>query len=229
MQVFDGQRHTVDALAREIETIYSLKLDTMLVGSLGRSAAYGFLTGNYLGSFEQGDPLRRPDGSARDIDVINFSPEIATTLSPYEIDTQSFASGIVTLERKGVDWVLRSAAKGYEVPLHPAVMEPVEAEIIDGVKIITVPPQTHFNLVGLRGMMRDKDLQNRTKIKHALDDYGGRLLPEELYKPFEDLRQIWTKDHVVRLREYYHALVPSSVRDCLRPLNRLAMKVLWPD
>ncbi|MEK7561629.1 MAG: hypothetical protein AAB541_02095 [Patescibacteria group bacterium] len=226
MTTYSPEIHTAEALNAEIERIYRLQPGTLLVGSLGRAAAFKTLGYNPAIEFEHRgqDPLFAGH-NARDIDVI-IGQDTAIKDHPYEIDYQVFSTPRAKLIQDGSDWFLASDRKKFCEPLHPAVMEPVASETVHGINCTTVPVRTHLALFGLKGLMSPKMLRSR-ELTMRFSAIEKLDLPDELYKPFVELEALDLQGIYPFLQRHYRTLLPEHIRAKLGPITR-PLKNLLP-
>lgn len=225
MITYNPDIHTPEALDAEIGRIYSRTPDALLVGSLGRAAAFGKAGYSPLVEFDyrSQNPLFTGN-KPRDIDVVDgVGAKIKD--SPFIVDSTVFNCPRVSLVREGTDWYLHSPAKRFTAPLHPAVMEPIASETVHGIPCVTVPLATHLALLGLKGRMSPKVLQTRELITQL----GGsnERTKSEIYRPFDELRALDTRGIYPLLQRYYHNLLPEHIRYFLLPISR-PLKNLLP-
>ncbi|MBX4190500.1 hypothetical protein KW794_00230 [Candidatus Saccharibacteria bacterium] len=225
---YSPEAHTPQTLMRQVEGLYQRQPDIFLVGSLGRAAAYDMLTGVPYHEFDQSSIVRRPDGTTRDIDVVNIDPTLWFSsmndlTRPFTVD--NFTSPRVGIENKIGTWVLKSKPLGFEAELDARLMEPVHHRLL-GVDVVTFHPQTHMALLGIKGDFREKDFNNKQKLQKAINNSDINLLPPELFEPFEELQESWTRDFVLRARDVYRQIMPKSIHRRLTPVHMKAMKLL---
>lgn len=226
MTTYSPEIHTPDALNAEIARIYTSHPEALLVGSLGRAAAF-----NNLGhdpqvefNYRRQNPLFA-GSHARDIDIIpRHHGPIAD--KPFEIDDQVFYTPRAKLVSDGGDWFLVSDRRKFYEPLHPAVMEPQAAETVYGIKCMTVSLQTHLALFGLKGLMGPKVVQS-LELTRKLGSASQLTTHEELYIPFEKLKALDLQGVYPFLQRHYRNLVPEDVRAKLCPVTR-PLKNLLP-
>lgn len=226
MTTYSPQVHTAEALNDEIERMYSVHPGVLLVGSLGRAAAFKAMGYSPSIEFEHRgqDPLFDGNG-ARDIDVI-VGQDASVEDQPYEIDYQVYSGPRIKLIQEGEDWFLTSPKKNFYELLHPAVMEPVASETVHGISCTTLPVQTHLALFGLKGAMGPKVRQSQ-ELTMRLGAIEESDLPTELYKPFAELKNLNRQGIYPFLQRQYHALLPEHIRARLDPVTR-PLKSLLP-
>jgi hypothetical protein len=226
MITYSPEIHTPATLEAEMERLHNLYPKALVVGSLGRAAAFKNIGYSPNIEFDERsqNPLSR-GAAARDIDLITGQTDSVVEL-PFEVDAEVFDNRYVRIAEQAGDWFLISDRKNFFEPLHPAVMDPVDAETIHGIKCQTVAIKTHLALFGLKGQMGPK-----TTHSHELTMRAASLreedLENELYKPFKQLRVLNQQGVYPFLQKHYRALLPDNVRHFLGPITR-PLKSLLP-
>lgn len=217
MKSFVEHVHTPEALESEINRIYSQNIQPLVVGSLGRAAAFSSLGFRPDVEFQERgqDPLFY-NGISRDIDVIEGLSPVSED-EPFEIDKTVFNEPRVRIVRDGTDWFLLSDKKNFQAQLHEAVMEPVVSETVYGVPVTTVPIRTHLALFGLKGLMGKKVVHSR-ELTMRLASVPEDDVQAELYEPFAELKLLDQKGIYPFLQRHYRALVPEPLRIKLEPV-----------
>lgn len=210
--------HAPEQLAQAIDTLYRMRPDALLVGSLGRAAHFGRLTGDPSLEFRQrGQAIHiDPDGKHRDIDVIVPPPtKLPSFIGETAIDDVCFLRPVVSIVREsdGACWLI-SRVYNFAEPLHPSIMEPVKATTVFGFPCLVPPAQTMRQLSGVP-TARPKDME-AARIMDSVGFTGN--LPQELYVPFEQLRHIANTSLTKRLGRIYRGTVPLPVRKAVRSI-----------
>jgi len=224
---FDADVHTPEALSCELRAFEIAHKGGLVIGSLGRAGLYSDVFGNPLHEFEARgeDPLGNAV-KARDIDVIGVGDERQADFGPFELDNTCFADNQAFLVHDGGNWFLEGKRQKFSEPIHPDVMEPQEVETVFGIPCITVRPQTHLALYGLKGFLRAKDIET-AKVLVALSEEDPYPLPDELYEPFDRLRDMNMSSFYTKLRKVYQRCVSEDTRMALYPLVK-RLKQLIP-
>ena len=212
---------TSESLETAIQRLYKSNSEALLVGSLGRSAVFSRLYGDPEHEFVlRGErPLWNDNGSPRDLDFIISGGINPTTTEPYKTDIDCFTKPDFALESEGTDWWVTSIMFGYAERLHPAVMEPTPSKTIYDIDCLVPPIQTFQRLTGVPIIVRKKDKVSLALIEKALE-FETDKLPEELYKPIDDLKALTNKGIYPKLVRTYNMVVPLPIRLATRPYIR---------
>lgn len=213
--------HTAEALQDEINTIYGVEPNTLLVGSLGRAVLYGVYLNDaeYEYRANQESPILRSKKEVRDIDAIGFTPAVAVEVGPYVVDTEAFDNRSVRISREGDDWVLESDCYRFAEQIPAAAMEPIEAYTVYDTPCQTVSVQTHLALLGgMYGLLRTKDIKNLQLLRQLADHEDVPHMPNELFAPFQRLAELNSTGWFPKAQFLYRTVVPQPVRHKLRPL-----------
>lgn len=204
------------AFAAQLEVIYDREPDALVVGSLGRAVLHNAAHGDPFTEYNRRgqDPLNK-GFEARDIDLLGTPKGMFDDTAPFEIDDTAFNSSEVAIVRDGQDWWLTSEERNFAEQLHPDVLQPVRGETVYGVACATVPAQTHLALYHARPILRLQDKVTSTLLEQTITSTNS--LPDELYQPFDALRQARTSKLMV-LSDVYNAFVPPSVDRYLQPI-----------
>jgi hypothetical protein len=191
---------TNNPLFIEAAELYTQDPNLVVVGSVGRAAITGASIEPY-----------RPSGVPRDIDVVRMGDRSAQLSDdPDKIDTL-FESWIA---EDGSYLVFPHDPTLYVPVKHPEVFRP-HVQKVQGLDI----PTPHHDVLGKINTMQ---YIQRPKDKKAATEYGAYLksiddhLPDELLKPFDELRTALSerKGYIARgaMRNGYHYAMPEPLR-----------------
>src|SRR3989344_49799 len=191
MRMYYPEFHTPENLRDQVAEVYNHYPDMLVVGSLGRATVFNTYRGdsNYEFTQRHQHPLHNGD-TARDIDVIGADQDHVARTLPFWVDATSYDIGGTQIAQQNGEWFI-SVDGYYEAQLHPATMEPIEAETIYDMSCLAVPPETQMALLRVRGQLREKDVL----ISSIFSDLIGAIpaakrLSSELFEPFEAVHQI---------------------------------------
>lgn len=208
-------------LAEELLCIQEQDPHIIIAGSLGRAALFNRYL--YNPGFEYTRREETPlmgQSKPRDIDVIGNVSLTGLLEVPHEVDIRAYNNDFFSIdyEEPGA-WYLRSARYGFEERLDEKVMAPVHGHTVFGIPCRTVGLQTHLNLFGTRGNLRDKDIASRAALMELWDDVrdAGELKEGGIFEPFEELREVIKKDWFVRIQHLYYSAVSEGMRETLSP------------
>jgi len=225
---FNSSEHTLEALAHEVSALQNKLPDARLTGSLGRSVIYSTLLGNpdYEFTTRGQEPLIVA-GSARDIDVLGTKPSLVSDFKPFEVDATGYSTSLLEFVRDGEDWFVVGRSHDFAEPVKPEVMEPITGEGTLGIEAVTLPPQTHLALYGLRGQIREKDIKTRDLLHEAVLARGqADLYPDEFLEPLRQIAAINRSNLRVRVQNIYRRTVPNHIRVKAVPFTKLARGVV---
>ena len=207
-----------ELLEQTITTFQEDHPESLLVGSLGRTAYFGEAWGEFGVEyrFRGEEPLIGEDEKPRDVDLI--LPGVMKAIknpSPHLVDTHCYAANEVLICKEGADWLLRSRTFDFCERLEPEVMEPQRKRIIYSIEA-NVP--RFRTLVALHGMPggREKDLTTQDLLGQVSDEIGQGSLPERYYDPFRELKEVQRNSAYGRARRLYKGVLPMSLRLQLR-------------
>jgi hypothetical protein len=168
--------------------------NTRIVGSIGRMVASQQIVSTPFTEFDDRAVVGLDTTRVSDIDVLGTDPGLiakARAMGQASIDDLAFRDSDVSLERKDGLWILKSSDADFEEPINPDVMEAVSAEV-EGVKVVTVPLQTHIALHGLRERNHKKDRLTENTLRYLQHtDYrrsgGVHTIDVRKYTPFTEL------------------------------------------
>lgn len=228
MITFSPDVHTPEALSLEIGQIHKDNDLTRLAGSLGRAVIFGRILGDPFHEYgERGQNPLVAESVARDIDLITGAPAAAANYEPFHVDTTGFASPFFSIETQDGEWFLVASYHDFAEPLHEDVVCPVQGETVFGIPSVTVPPQTLLALYGNKGQMRPKDIRSQQLLKRARDKLpSDEHLPDELFKPFEDLTLINQASVYIHAQDAYRRMVPLGIRSKLVPIINYAKRLV---
>jgi hypothetical protein len=223
MNKFESSVHTPEALREELSVLSERYPDALLAGSLGRAAIYHDVAGTAEVEYLVRDqmPIQTYRGEPADIDLINGYPSIEEDgFGPFGVDVGTLNSSQVSIVFEDGQWILRSDNRGYEEILDSRVFEPMQSQTVYGAPCTTVPAQTHAALMGINGTIRPQDEQATRLLKDVLISGKTRTLPDVLYEPFEELRELNYKSAMARTRRTYRTIVPFAVRKAAAPATQ---------
>jgi hypothetical protein len=214
---FSPEVHTLDALAAQLVDLQLVNPDTLIAGSLGRSALFTLYRQNPMLEYDiRGEaPLHDKFEQARDIDLVHAP--IPTPSFPFPVDTSCYENDEVSIRSDGSEWWLVSEKKNFAEPLHGDIIQPLGARGVADMPIRTALPRTHIALIESRGQLRKKD-EVASDLLRSIADGDPNQPPEALYAPFAQLAAI--KDPLAtRIQQYaYRRLLPRSIENVLTPV-----------
>ncbi|MGA2968167.1 MAG: hypothetical protein ABSD69_03305 [Candidatus Levyibacteriota bacterium] len=205
-----------DCLTRVFDVFENYGIDARLVGSLGRFASISKDPPSLDSVVDK--------GKLKDIDVVIFSPDRARATEATEMAREAalpckldICFGTSTSEETPHS----IQHKDISVDVDPKVFEKREGHIL-GITVPTLNPNTLFHLHDGVPFNR-KTFRNLYNFRREIRNRGD-LLPEEMYAPFHEFRDVVKQIHpndvrLVGLRIFYHAHVPKGIRNIILPIT----------